>query len=296
MIKKILIIANIIVLTNSGFSQQYTPMVKDSSIWNKTICNIAMFPWEEDMYYTESYCMLGDTIINSISYKKIYIIPCVRDSVALSTLTYFGAMREDSLKKVYFINDTVERVEYDFSLNLGDTFNYTSTNGSELLIVNSVDSIQINGQTRRVFDMWPVPSGWTHPWVEGVGSLASLTDYTYGNGNFDVYLSCYFEYFDLVYPVVTYDCCLGIVNVEEQFYDKNYVQIFPNPSHENFNLLFKQNKKYLIEIYDVQYRLIQSLNTNGNSLTLNLSNYNEGVYFVRIKCDNYTLIKKIIKM
>src|ERR1700746_2350414 len=87
-----------------------------------------------------SYTISNDTIINSVTFKKLNKTgrdfsmtytssapPIWNCDHSISTPTYYnyaGAMREDVLqKKVYYIamGDTTQQLLYDFNLNVGDT-------------------------------------------------------------------------------------------------------------------------------------------------------------------------------
>lgn len=190
----------------------------------------------------------------------------------------------------------MEYLQYDFLLNVGDTFHYTTSWLQEVdLIVNSVDTIQINGENRRRFYLWPEQFGWTHPWIEGIGSTASLIDYVYPFGTFDVYLSCYFEKFVLVYSQIE-DCCQGITDIEESFIDKKIILVYPNPACDYLNIKFETAEMKYIEIYDIQNRLIQMIKTSEKIISLVVKDYSKGVYIVKIINDNNVDSKKIIIM
>jgi hypothetical protein len=95
-------------------------------------------------------------------------------------------VREDSLlQKVYcipykvkghYIADTVERILYDFSLQVGDTFSSTITFvGSSqqfayACMVSSIDTFFINGTPHREWSMQPVQGGGGYHVLEGIGT------------------------------------------------------------------------------------------------------------------------------
>jgi len=79
----------------------------------------------------------------------------------------------------------------------------------------------------------------------------------------------------------------GIDNV----FNENSISLYPNPVINN--LTINSNKKIdKIEIYNSNGQLlINQTNTNQ----INFSQYNTGIYFVRIFKDNQSIYKKVIK-
>jgi len=93
---------------------------------------------------------------------------------------------------------------------------------------------------------------------------------------------------------ITVNSC---TNVEESF-DQLEIEIFPNPSYGRFTVKFNNN------IGQTQITVLNILNDvlferfteteNGNAVHFDLSNYAEGVYFVRLKTVNSEQVRKII--
>ena len=78
---------------------------------------------------------------------------------------------------------------------------------------------------------------------------------------------------------------------------ENTISIFPNPTQNNVNVKFEEtisNASY--RLIDVAGREVFSSSINGvNTLSLDLSNQNNGVYFLMINIDGEVITKKIIK-
>jgi hypothetical protein len=105
-----------------------------------------------------------DTTINAKSYIKVW--NCDANG---NTISYQGAMREDSIaQKVYYLTagSLQERLVFDFSLNVNDTFNYNYINWNKTLHVDSIVTKLLYGANRKViyFDSLP-------PIIEGIGSM-----------------------------------------------------------------------------------------------------------------------------
>ena len=70
------------------------------------------------------------------------------------------------------------------------------------------------------------------------------------------------------------------------------IDIFPNPAKNQFNLSSNLNNSLAIQIFDVLGKSVKKLHTNKKSI--NISDLNSGIYFVRIKNGDYYVTKKLI--
>lgn len=73
--------------------------------------------------------------------------------------------------------------------------------------------------------------------------------------------------------------------------------IYPNPSEGVFTIAVDRQEPMLYNLYDVTGKNILNqvpLNTNNLKYTLDLSNYQTGVYFIQIQSVNGTITKKLI--
>jgi hypothetical protein len=91
---------------------------------------------------------------------------------------------------------------------------------------------------------------------------------------------------------LTYTTSLSVVeNIE------NSISIYPNPTQNNINVKFEEtisNASY--RLIDVAGREVVTSTLNGvSSLNLDLSNQNNGVYFLMINIEGEVITKKIIK-
>jgi len=105
---------------------------------------------------------VGDTVIHGITYKTLFC----HGTGFHNSIAY---VREDFVSsKVYAIypikdTDTVEKVLYDYTLQVGDTFN----SGYDKSIVSMIDSVQINTLWYKVWHF----NGSSIGTIEGIGSL-----------------------------------------------------------------------------------------------------------------------------
>jgi len=79
----------------------------------------------------------------------------------------------------------------------------------------------------------------------------------------------------------------------------NDVRIFPNPVKDNLNIVFdKLYGEVYIKITDINSKIIYSQkienNKTNNTISINLTNFDSGMYFLRITTNNGELVKKIL--
>jgi hypothetical protein len=79
----------------------------------------------------------------------------------------------------------------------------------------------------------------------------------------------------------------------------NDIQVYPNPSQGIFNVRLGAVLPDKIEVYDVSGKLIQSnefnLTVTDAQVNLDITNYESGIYFVKIYSEGKYTIRKIIK-
>ena len=72
--------------------------------------------------------------------------------------------------------------------------------------------------------------------------------------------------------------------------------IYPNPTQGDITIETNANTINKVEIYDVNGRLIKNFTPNSNKVfNSNISNFNAGVYFVKIYSNNISSVKQLIK-
>lgn len=164
----------------------YTPFPTDSAYWRTDflgISNAIGCTGESDDY---QYIMKGDTIINSLMYKKIYKsgkrYPATSPPPCMNYLNYYkyyyGALRDDvSNRKVYFISNTSEELLYDFNLNVNDSLPPLPGSAQKYSVIDSIDFITLtDGKLHKRFRITNSGFGNVNDnyIIEGVGSLINL--------------------------------------------------------------------------------------------------------------------------
>jgi hypothetical protein len=117
--------------------------------------------------------------------------------------------------------------------------------------------------------------------VDSVSFGAQFTDASYGrcaNGTGP---------FTFLYPsYMAFNCFSGIEENEENA----VISVFPNPA--NSSLMVGSDKEFKkVEIYNALSQLVGSFNKKTNSLSIDISSYENGMYFIKIDNSN---VKKII--
>ena len=253
-----------------------------------------------------------DTVIDGISYQhlleNIHVLTTT-GCTTIPTANYF--VREDTIAGIiYYRNlaitashDTMEHIYFNYNLVAGDTINYLGSIHDSVLMV---DSTLINGIYHKIFYMGSNRTMSVYTFLEGVGSMKfpyvnfmDGCDYGYeelecfSQGttlpdiNFLVY-SCY------VTPGTLYhngSSCLGD-GVENYKKTKYSFTVTPNPVAE---LLTIQGSELInnIEIFRSFGKLLFKKSPEDNYCQVDVSEFNSGVYLVRI---NNIEVRKFIKL
>lgn len=261
--KKILILA-FVFLTMLSFGQTsvYRPFPTTYGNW--------VYQYFDDFGVPTSlysnYTLFGDTVISSVTYKKI------------SNGSYMGALRESS-RRIYFIPDTsaTEYLLYDFNLTTGDTI-FSPFGGAlcsnDTVVLTQIDSaLASDGYHRQM--RWS-PFGSVN-WIEGIGSyfyLFAPNDIACLSGNYR--LSCMTSDTSFIYPAGSSSCVLFVSSQDRQ---PPGISIAPNPSTGSFIVNFNNAEIIEIIITDLQGKIILQQRTT-NQTQIKIDNLKSGVYFI----------------
>ena len=102
-------------------------------------------------------------------------------------------------------------------------------------------------------------------------------------------------YFDYNAPIETNISQTTYQSLTNPIFDfDESVKIYPNPTNGIININSNFNIKS-IELYDVQGRILEKSFENNTTTTLNLSNRQSGIYFVKITSDKGSKVEKVVK-
>ena len=79
--------------------------------------------------------------------------------------------------------------------------------------------------------------------------------------------------------------------MEDEFQD---VQIYPNPTNSEIHLKGFDGNIHLIEMVDVLGKIVYASSKFDSSILIDVSYLNEGIYFLKLKMEKGTVVKKII--
>ena len=83
---------------------------------------------------------------------------------------------------------------------------------------------------------------------------------------------------------------------KQDFNIENNFNIYPNPSTTNLNLNFKNvDSNTLVEVYNILGAKVYSRTINNNKSTINTTQWQKGVYLVRVSSDIRTITKRFVK-
>ena len=285
-----------------GQANVYHPFPEDTASWVVHTYSNPCQGYCNSNYYE----MRGDTILNSVSYNKIYhrdahfyyITPPTVVGATYGSLKYIGAVRQDSInKKVYYIDSTMTKdtLLYDFSLNLGDTIR-PLYKANMALKITKIDSILINNNYHKIFYFFNITSvEWSL--IEGVGwggDFFGILYYAGGSYN----LTCFSG--NLVGGSGGFggnECTYTLgptVGIHKPEATSIYFRAYPDPSNGIFTIKNENGRINLISIYNTIGEIIfQSTILNPQS-TIDLSSQPNGIYFLQLKTEAGIVNKKII--
>lgn len=299
----------LIILSICVSAQDYFPFPENNAIWNIKYSNT----WEGNDEIR--YGISGDTIIEDVSYHKVYLL---KDSTLIHPeSTYYCGLREES-KRIYvkfdhldndLLFDLDEQLLYDFNLNVGDSIKYNfggfiyKYNGQicfshvsdtfyrKVILIDTVSLF--NGSQRRhyVLEKTDGFQCFNEEWIEGIGSCV-------WNGLFNPFVvdlptngdgwsPICFKVDDEVVYLDNPDCgkCFckeytGVIDVDSKFHSE---LPYPNPANNILVFKFppystnKQNEN-TIKIRDINGRLLQEIHANSDLYEVNISDFPNGVY------------------
>lgn len=293
--KKIIPLLVFIFLSATASSQAFIDTTK---VWNVAKCGWSM----GQICNTYSYKFFGDTIINGITYKKLY---SKLDS-SVNNWQFEFAMR-DSANKIYTYSGMGEELSYDFGANTGDTIKPYLGIINQPMIVDSIDTVLIAGIPKKRILFYSNLSWIYETWIEDIGSIYGVANPLSTWGQIIIDYSeltlCYWENNVLKYIDSTSKTCyINSTNINELNNDNFSVNLFPNPAQSSIELRFNLTslKNMLLTIHNDLGETIKMYSKKEyiaslNNINIPISDLTPGIYFLRIYSDNNSFTKKFIK-
>ena len=254
---------------NQGFvTDNKTWHVRDDSWWDIN---------------TEIFKLDGDTIINEITYMKLW--ESWNDS-AMVDMYLDGFLREDS-GIIYILDNylTEDKILYNFNLEPGDTATvYSEFCGDRTVVISGVDSIYYFGIPRKrlIMNSW-----YEEYWIEGIGSPNGLLYSGLYECVSDVYKSliCCHENDTLIFmKEYEYLCYQDDVGIGEEV-NESHVIIHPNPVVQGQSFVIQCDKEIVeVEVYYIAGVLVKHLfSDQQKTLSISSEQFMPGFYLIRIK-------------
>jgi len=84
-----------------------------------------------------------------------------------------------------------------------------------------------------------------------------------------------------------------LIGIDEQK-KSNPFQLYPNPTSEKINLVFKEKENRVITLVNIIGKEVLRIENNKLNLQLDVSNYSKGIYFVKVESKGKSNSQKII--
>jgi len=292
--KKPIVVLLLSVLSLTTFSQQYYPLIEENRSWNVLNVVPSWGPPFDSSCNTASYFISGDSILNTIEYKKFFI--SFEETPVNWTL--IGFLREDGLKKVWYrrIVDTNEVLLYDFSILPGDSLKL----GIDTTFYYRVDSITteiVSDSLRKKYWISQDDFYWTETWIEGVGSNKGIIGSAMASavGGWS-WLLCMSDVGNLIYMNPDFGSCYINTGLKEM--SNPVISIYPNPAQNEINCVLPENEKFEIVVFDVSGKVVlhpnstnavvslsgvEDLTTGISGISINVKQLPPGIYFIEAR-------------
>ena len=252
---------------------------------------------------TNVYGYNGDTLIGTDLWLKMYTSP---DSNFISNSTYLGNIKEAN-GLVYFMDTThLIHTIYNFNLQVGDSVLYNFEFGNYYLKIENIDSVFLNGEYYKQFhfqEPWFIPFYLKEVWIEEIGSIHGPLFSAYPR-IFEteipdsLYLTCFKLNNTIVWNNPNYSQCFINIILSTWNLPRKHIKIFPNPVSNNlvieFPTFIKTNQD--ISIYNLDGKLMKcQMNHIENTVEINITSFEKGVYILQINADNNLYKQKLLK-
>ena len=234
--------------------------------------------------------IVGDTDINSVSYKKLYY-----ENWFISNDHF---MREDSTHSKLYLYDLSIDSEYlvmDLSHQVGDTILYNHYTYADTIVIDSIyySEGRKHLRTNNFLYQWPISERLEY--IEGVGPTCGLI-LTSSSISLSGILLCHSRDTEstFIFPDSTYDCnyyWMGIENLKSRL----KLDLFPNPAHSEIIVELNEhsmsNAEYLIIDLSNKILLRGKLDLAKNNIGIN--QLAEGSYIIQVFNENKLIASKL---
>lgn len=255
--------------------------VDTTKLWNVVECYSG--PFGSDCI-TMSYKLQGDTSIGLNSYKLFY----QTSDTTLNNWFLRGAMR-DSGQRVFFTDFVYEYLLYHFGANVGDTIEPINFCAENYLIVDSVDTVLINGQPKRRMLFNFQNCTYREEWIEDIGSIHGPVNEFLLNGVFvfdlGLDLLCYWKNDTVQWINPTYNDCYFVLTGINEPINTVSLSISPNPINDYAIIQLKGTySNWNWALYNSIGLKVQNIeNIKEPQLRIYRDNLSAGVYLFQVR-------------
>jgi len=314
LMKRILILISLLMLFNCSLNAQSATYhsFPDSAMWrvdydiNQPFQFYAYF----DIYF--HYSLIGDTIINTKQYRKLYRsyyyvthINVFEPGQTPQCLppSYLGALRDDpAADKVFFVYDgtTIDSLLFDYTLQPGDTVKGIPGAKYDHLrnTVQSIDSVLIEGNYHRRWTLDTCYSPYSvhsAPYIiEGIGSSSGLIEVicAYAMDFTNRYLVCVKKDNNILFEsgyASEFGCNPIIEGIDEDLSPNAIHCTNPNVAECTIQSDVYLQNATLTLINASGCRVMQMQNISGNSFVVTRNSLPAGIYFLQLNQSNKML-------
>lgn len=187
------------------------------------------------------------------------------------------------------------------------TFTLTDANGCaisenieqmlilDILAIESADVTDSDPTNNGAIDI--TPTGGTAPysysWIDALGNEISTTEDVAGlaAGQYTVMITdaigCNIS------ETYTVDMVSSVVDLDKS---NDRVKVYPNPSSDFITLEFIDNTPTAVSVIDAQGRTVQNIKALSSKTNLNISDFNSGIYVLRLQYEELVVVKTFFKM
>lgn len=279
-----------------GQSSAYIPFPDSSATWCAQRSHLNMGPPDELIQFDYLLSMAGDTVINGLTYHKIYEsgleihtpLPTMFPDTSYYPERYAGCIREDSNKVIYFFHPLgiTEGVLLDFNLAVGDTLYF-----EPYLMVTSIDSVFDGVQYRNRYNIssidtntWNTPFYYEHvSLVEGIGSTGGLL---WSLGPYFEHWGTLLEFTQngIVYYQDTLHTCNLVLGQQEDLHAL-WASVYPVPCGDVLHVALngKEQKGARLSLSDLAGRVLLEKPLEPHETAVDVHGLKAGIYFYQIR-------------
>jgi hypothetical protein len=291
--KKAATLLLLILITFSLKSQEYYSLLEINKSWNVlSVQYIPGDPYYDTTYSTISYKLMGDTLINSLSYFKLY----KSEEEFPENWTIDAFLREDDQKKIWMLKEINEEeyLLYDFDIQQGDVIEVGYYDPVSLT-VDSITVVEVGG-TDRLKYWFSYDDYYKETWITGIGSSKGII---FSGSTFIVggwyWLLCASQQEEVYYSNPNYESCYLVTSIESL--TNPSLLTYPNPAENIIRFEMPESQQNsIVFISDIQGRNIAELfiDSHLDHFYWNCKNVKSGIYFYRTEINDHIYQGKIL--